>query len=265
VDFEVAHHDRALALRARSQVRSGPFICRFSPHLPDAFANFAIMVDNAAPTAADVRALTEAFRERGRTPRVEFLAGCVPDAARVLAEAGFTVRHRGVVMACAPSWLTAPAPVPGLDLAEPRCPADLETFALVQHRAFAEPGEAGPGAAAPAEAAPGEAGRGAAARLARMRERGGLVMLARYRGQIAGGAACTAPVNGVGELDGVAVAECARRRGIGAAVSARLTALAYRRGYHLVWLESSDPAARRVYARIGYRPIADRLYMTLGQ
>jgi GNAT superfamily N-acetyltransferase len=250
VDFEVAHHDRALVLRARSQVQSGPFICRFSPHLPDAFANFAIMDDNAAPTAADVRALAEAFRERGRTPRVEFLVGCVPDAERILAEAGFRVRHRGVVMACAPSWLTASAPVPGLELAEPRCTADLETFALVQHRAFAEPGEAGPGAAA---------------RLARMRGRGGLVMLARYRGQIAGGAACTAPVNGVGELDGVAVAECARRRGIGAAVSARLTALANRRGYHLVWLESSDPAARRVYARIGYRPIADRLYMTLGQ
>jgi len=274
VDFEVAHHDRALALRARSQVRSGPFICRFSPHLPDAFANFAIPDDNAAPTAAEVRALAEAFRERGRTPRVEFLAGCAPDAERVLADAGFTVRHRGVVMACAPSWLTAPAPVPCLELAEPRCTADLESFALVQHRAFAESGEAGlPGEAGlageaglPGEAGPpDEAGPDAAARLARMRERGGLVMLARYRGQIAGGAACAAPVNGVGELDGVAVAQCARRRGIGAAVTARLTTLAYWRGYHLVWLESSDPAARRVYARIGYRPIADRLYMTLGQ
>ncbi len=89
------------------------------------------------------------------------------------------------------------------------------------------------------------------------------MVLARYRGRIVGGGACTAPVNGIGELDGVAVAEDARHRGIGAPVSARLTALAHRRGYRLVWLEPVDPAAQRVYTGIGYRPIADRLYITL--
>lgn len=250
VDLDVQRHDRALALRARAHVRAGPFVCRFSPHVPDAFANFAIPDDDAEPTAADVRALVRAFAERGRTPRLEFLAGCAPAVEQVLFAAGFTVEHRGIVMACASRWLTAPGPVRGLELAEASCHADLEGLALLRHRAFAEPGEAGPGAAA---------------RLARMRERGALVMLARYRGRIVGGGACTAPVNGVGELDGVAVAECERRRGIGAAVSARLTTLALRRGYRLVWLEPVDPAAQRVYTGIGYRPVAERLYITLDQ
>jgi GNAT superfamily N-acetyltransferase len=247
--FGVQHHDRALALRARSHVRAGPFVCRFSPHLPDAFANFAIPDDDAEPTAADVQALVQVFKERGRTPRLEFLAGCAPCAEQILTGAGFTVDHRGIVMACAPRWLTAPGPVPGLELAEPSGDADLESFALVQHHAFAEPGEPGPGAVA---------------RLARMREEGGLVVLARYRGRIVGGGAATASVNGVGELDGVAVTESARHRGIGSAVSARLTALAHRRGYRLVWLEPAGPAARRVYTGVGYRPIAEKLYITLG-
>lgn len=248
LDFEVQHHDRALALQARSHVRIGPFVCRFSPHRPDAFANFAIPDDDAEPTAADVRALVRAFEEHERTPRLEFLAGCAPAVEQVLAGAGFTVEHRGIVMACAPHWLLTPGLVPGLELAEPSCGADLEGFALVQHRAFAEPGEMR---------------SSTEARLARMCERGSLVVLARYRGRIVGGGTCTAPVNGVGELDGVAVAEGARHRGIGAAVSARLTTLAHRRGYRLVWLEPADPAVQRVYTGVGYRPIADRLYITL--
>lgn len=247
-DLDVQHYDRALARQARSHVRIGPFVCRFSPHRRDAFANFAIPDDNAEPTAADVRALVRAFEERGRTARLEFLASCAPAVEQVLAGAGFTVERRGIVMACAPRWLMTPGLVPGLELTEPSCDADLEDFALVQHRAFAEPDEARPDGAA---------------RLAWMLNRGALVVLARYEGQIAGGGSCTAPGHGVGELDGVAVAEGARHRGIGAAVSARLTSLAHRRGYRLVWLEPVDPAVQRVYTRIGYRPIADRLYITL--
>lgn len=248
MDVDVQRYDRALVLRTRSHVWTGPFVCRFSPQRPHASANFAIPDDDAVPTAADVRALVQVFEERGRTPRLEFLAGCAPDVEPVLVDSGFTLEHRGLVMACSPRWLRMPGPVPGLELAEPRCAADLEDFAHLQHSAFAGPGEAGPDAVA---------------RLARMHTQGGRVMLARYRGRIVGGGACTAPANGVGELDGVAVAEDARHRGIGSAVSARLTSLAHRRGYHLVWLEPADLAARRVYTGIGYRPIARRLYVTL--
>ncbi|HZP51961.1 GNAT family N-acetyltransferase [Actinocrinis sp.] len=247
--FDVQRHDRALALRARSTARAGPFLCRFSRRLPDAFANFAIPDDGAEPTAADIRALLRAFEQRGRTARLEFLAGCAPKAERALVDAGFTVERRGVVMACtAPwltaPWLTAPQPLPGLVLAEPSCDADLEEFARVQHYAFGQPGEAGPEAVE---------------RLVQVRTRGALVMLARHQGRIVGGGVCMPPVNSVGELDGVAVAEDARRRGIGTAISARLTGLAFRDGYHLVWLEPVGPEARQVYRGIGYRPIAERL------
>ena len=245
--FDVQQHDRALALRARSQARAGPFLCRLSERLPDAFANFAVPDDGAEPTAADIRALLSTFAQHGRTARLEFLAGCAPVVERALTDAGFTVERRSLVMACTEHWLTTRRPPPGLDLAEPSCDADLERFARIQHRAFGDPGEAGPDAAR---------------RLARVSARGGLVVLARYQRRMVGGGTCMPPVNGIGELDGVAVEEDARRRGTGAAVSAHLTAQAFRRGYRLVWLEPLRPELGHVYAGIGYRPIAEKLRLS---
>ncbi len=61
----------------------------------------------------------------------------------------------------------------------------------------------------------------------------------------------------------MAVAPRFRRRGIGAALSAHLTSLAHRRGYRLVWLEPADDAVERIYAAIGYRPLGEKLTLSL--
>jgi len=60
---------------------------------------------------------------------------------------------------------------------------------------------------------------------------------------------------GVAEVVGVATLPSARRRGLGAAVTARLATLALERGLDLVFLSAQDDDVARVYERIGFRRI----------
>jgi len=248
VDFDVQHHARTLALRAPSHLRVGPFVCRFNPSWSSPFANYAVPDDHAEPSREDIKALIAAFRQRDRKPRLEYLPACAPSVEKALLVAGFEVEDRPPVMACQPQNLAVPNPVPGLEFREPRSDDDLDELAFIQHRAFGEPGEPEPGV-------------GAGAR--RTYENGGIVVLALFRGEPAGGGLCSAPVDGMTELTGVAVADRFRRRGIGAALSAHLTALAHGRGYRLVWLEPADASVERVYAGIGFRPVGEKLNISL--
>jgi ribosomal protein S18 acetylase RimI-like enzyme len=248
VDFEVQHHARTLALRVPAQVRVGPFVCRFNPSWASPFANYAIPDDHAEPTPDDVQALIATFRQQDRKPRLEYLPACAPAVEKALLSAGFEVEDRPPVMACQPQNLAMPEPLPGLEFREPRSDDDLDELAAIQHHAYGEPGEPEPGA-------------GAWAR--RVYENGGILLLALYRGEPAGGGSCSAPVDGMTELGGVAVGARFRRRGIGAAVSAHLTARAHERGYRLVWLEPADENVQRIYAGIGFRPVGEKLNISL--
>lgn len=248
MDFHVQHHARTLALRSPGHVRTGPFVARFNPNWANPLANYAIPDDHAEPTAADVRALIELFRARERKPRLEFLPGCAPAVESVLREAGFEVEDRPPLMACPPGGLAAPKPVAGLDLFEPRADEDLFGLVTVQHYAYGEPGEPD---------------RRAIAGLRGTYENGGIVLLATLEGEPAGGGCCSVPIDGMTEIGGVAVAERFRRRGVGAAVAARLTELAFERGFRVPWLEPSGEASERIYASIGYRTIGEKLNISL--
>ena len=248
MDFDVQHHARTLSSRVPAQLRVGPFLCRFNPSWSSPVANYAIPDDHAEPSQADVRALISAFRQRDRRPRLEYLPSCAPAVEKALLAAGFEVQGHAPIMACKPQSLWVPEPVPGLEFREPRTDDELDDLFAIQHRAFDEPGDPEPGA-------------GAAAR--RVYENGGIVVLAMFRGEPAGGGSCSAPVDGITELAGVAVADRFRRRGIGAALSAHLTSRAHRRGYRLVWLEPADDAVERIYAAIGYRVLGEKLTISL--
>jgi len=63
------------------------------------------------------------------------------------------------------------------------------------------------------------------------------------------------PVNGVTEVVGVATLPSARRRGLGAAVTAALVEEAWSRGVETVFLSAGSDDVARVYARIGFRQI----------
>ncbi len=249
MDFDVQHHARTLALQSENHLRVGPFVARYHADWSSPFANYAIPDDGAAPSADDVAALIDAFRARDRQPRLEYLPRCAPQVEPALLAAGFTEENRPPLMACGLGDVITPAQVDGLTLAEPADDAAFLRAAAVQHAGFGEPGSPGPGA-----------GDG----LRRMAESGGTVVLATFAdGTDAGAAACSTPVDGLTELGGLAVLETARRRGVGAAVAAWATQRALARGLRTVWLEPGDAGIQRMYARVGYRVVGERLNISL--
>ncbi|MFF8913368.1 GNAT family N-acetyltransferase [Streptomyces sp. NPDC015032] len=249
MDVEVQIHARTLALRSPGHLRVGPFTVRYNPDWSIKYANYAIPDQDAEPTAAELDALIAAFRERERLPRLEFLPGWAPAVEPALLAAGFTVENRAPVLTCAPGDLLPPKPVDALTTAEPVTDAEFDAAALVQHLAYGGTGAPEEGQAAWLRAAAGG---------------GGVAALATVDGVPAGAGGCSVPVDGLSELTGLAVAAAFRRRGIGAALSAHLTAAAFERGCRMVWLEPGDADVERVYAGIGYRRVGEKLNISLG-
>lgn len=248
MDFDVQTYARTLALRSPDHYRVGPFTVRHNVNWSLKYANYAIPDQGAEPTPGELDALTAAFRERDRMPRLEYLPSWAPAVEPALLAAGFTAENRAPILACAPGDLLTPKPVDGLVTAEPATDAEYDAAALVQHLGYGGTGEPESGQAAwLRDAAAG----------------GGVAALATVDGVPAGVGGCSVPVDGLSELVGLAVAEGFRRRGIGAALSARLTATAFARGCRVVWLEPGDAEVERIYAGIGYRRVGEKLNISL--
>ena len=64
------------------------------------------------------------------------------------------------------------------------------------------------------------------------------------------------PYAGVTELLGIATVDALHRRGVASYLSAYAAHTAFERGVGLVYLGTDNPAARRVYERLGFRPFA---------
>ncbi|MER6102485.1 GNAT family N-acetyltransferase [Streptomyces sp. NPDC001832] len=247
-DVDIQTYARTLALRSPDHLRVGPFTVRYNPNWSIKYANYAIPDQGAEPTAKDLDALIAAFRERARLPRLEYLPDWAPAVEPALLAAGFTVENRAPVLACSPADLLPPKPVDRLAIAEPVTDAEFDAAALVQHHGYGGTGEPEGGEAAWLRAAAGG---------------GGVAALARVDGVPAGAGGCSVPVDGLTELTGLAVADAFRRRGIGAALSAHLTATAFERGCRVVWLEPGDADVERIYAGIGYRRVGEKLNISL--
>jgi len=246
--------------------RIGPFLVGFTPHTASPWLNYAVPVHGASPTPADVAALVGEFERRGLLPRLEYLPATAPDVEPALAAAGFTVEGRPPLLVCAPGDLLAAPAADGVrcELATDR--GVLHEVLRMQHEAYEEP-------APPTEHD--------VDRIVGYVERGGLIAVARdtlggdttggtagggtaggTAGAVVGAAQTTRAVGGVAELAAVAVAASHRRRGIAAAVSAFVTAAAHDRGADLVWLEAAGPAEQRVYERVGYHRVGEKLYLS---
>ncbi|MFJ9057660.1 GNAT family N-acetyltransferase [Streptomyces sp. NPDC102409] len=249
MDTAIQNYVRTLTLSSPDHYRVGPFTVRHNPDWELKFANYAIPDQGAEPSERDVSDLVEAFRSRGRLPRLEFLPAWAPAVEPALLGAGFTVESRAPVMACGAGGLRAAKPVDGLRIAEPVTDAEFTSAAAVQHTGFG--GEGGP--------EDGEIAwlRGATAG-------GGVSALATVDGRPAGAGGCSTPSDGIGELAGLAVADTFRRRGVGAALAAWLTRTAFERGFHTVWLEPGGPDVERIYAGVGYRRTGEKLNISLG-
>ncbi|MFE9728503.1 GNAT family N-acetyltransferase [Streptomyces sp. NPDC005794] len=248
MDTAIQRYARALALSSPDHYRVGPFTVRHNPGWDLKFANYAIPDQGADPTARDIADLVDAFRAHDRLPRLEFLPAWAPAVEPALLAAGFTIENRAPVLACTAGALLAAKPVDGLRIAEPVTDAEFASAAAVQHTGFG--GEGGPD-------------DGEIAWLRDATEGGGVSGLATVDGRPAGAGGCSTPVDGIGELAGLAVDDAFRRRGVGAALSAWLTRTAFERGFHTVWLEPGGPDVERVYAGIGYRRAGEKLNISL--
>lgn len=242
-------HMRRAAAAGRATEQVGPFLATFSPASTNPFLNYAIPDDGARPEPSDVDALAAAYRRRELLPRVEYLVDTAPAAEAVLLAGGWTVERRIPVMLCAPGT-AVPLPAPaGIELVVPSTDDEFMGMVAAQHEAF--------GQSDPVSPADAEAGR------KRLRAGGFAVFARTAAGEPAGGGLAEEVVDGTTEVAGIAVRAAFRRRGLGAAITAFLTAAVHAAGAHTVFLTPAGVPEQRMYARVGYTPAGDMLHVSL--
>jgi ribosomal protein S18 acetylase RimI-like enzyme len=206
-------------------------------------------------TAAHVREVRARQRQLGVPESFEWIAQTVPGLARTATAAGLDVAAHPLMIS--QTLVAAPELAAGFTVREVRPDEpDLASVVAVPDVAFGHPGTS-PGSPGPPERDKLAAERDPASleRLRHLLASGHSVLAAAFgdEGPLAAGS-CQS-VNGVAEITGVGTLPSARRCGLGAAVTARLAALAFDRGAHTVFLSASDDAVARVYAGIGFRRI----------
>ncbi|MFC4011321.1 GNAT family N-acetyltransferase [Nonomuraea purpurea] len=229
--------------------RVGPFVIRFDEHDDAPPFNYAIPDDGASPTKDDLATLVAAFRERARTPRLEYVPQGAPTLEDALLAAGFTAEGRYPLLVCPPQDVVEAPVDPAVRVALVTDDPGLWKVAGVMNAAFEAP----------------EATEHDVARLRRVLDRGGLVAAAvdTATGEVVGAGQLGGPQAGVAEVAGIAVRVSHRRRGIAGAVTALLTRAGAEAGITTPFLTPGDDAAGRVYARVGYRKVGEMLHICL--
>ncbi|MEZ0093606.1 GNAT family N-acetyltransferase [Streptacidiphilus sp. EB129] len=250
VPARVAAYMRADITRRSDHLRVGPFLAALNPHTATLGRNFAVPMDGARPSPAEVAALVAAFERHDRIPRLEYVTGAAPEAEVALIRAGFTVDGRLAMLAC-PSGAAIDLPLPaGIALSAVTEAGDLRDAVDVQNEAYGEPASAG---------------SHDLDRLQALIGRGGLVALARdaATGRPCGAGLVTEPQGGVSEVAAVATRMDYRRRGIASALASLLTRAAHDGGAGLVFLDVEGPAEELVYLRAGFARAGERAWVSL--
>ncbi|SCL18677.1 FR47-like protein [Micromonospora pallida] len=213
------------------------------------------------PSVADVDAVRARQRELGLPEAFEWVHETTPDLLAVARSAGLGVLE-APLMVLDPAALPDPAsladlPVRVLDPAAPDFAAQVAARRAVAAVGFSAPGTAG-GDAGPTErdAAMAELDLAAveeeASRTADGRRISALAGTP-DDGPLACGMAMR--VGDVAEIAGVATLPVARRRGLGAAVTATLARALRDAGTDLVFLSAGSEEIARVYVRVGFRRV----------
>ncbi|MFF3868538.1 GNAT family N-acetyltransferase [Micromonospora sp. NPDC001898] len=213
------------------------------------------------PSLADVTAVRERQRELGIPEAFEWVHERSPDLLAVARSAGLAVLEAPLMM-LDPAAMAVPeeftdVPVRLLDPAAPGFAADVAARRAVAavgfYAAGTARGEAGP---AQRDAAVTELDVAALeeerARVADGRRLSALAGTP-AEGPLASGMAMR--VGEVAEIAGVATLPAARRRGLGAAVTAALAQALRAAGTDLVFLSAGSEEIARVYVRVGFRRI----------
>jgi ribosomal protein S18 acetylase RimI-like enzyme len=235
--------------RDRGLQRVGQFLLMFTAASRHRYLNYAIPDDDADPSAAEVEALVDAFREADRMPRLEFLPTVAPALEARLLGHGFTVEERLPLMTCARTSARLVEPPEGVRIMVPFDDATMLAMVSLQHDIFDDP--------EPADA-------NSVARLRFGLERGAraLVAVDSATGVTVGAAQCVPPAGGATEVVGVAVASSHRRRGLAAAMVSVLVRQCFDTGLLTVFLEAA-PGADGAYRNAGFVRTSTSLHISL--
>ena len=195
-------------------------------------------------TVADVAAVRARQRELGVPESVEWVADLAPDLAAVADAAGLRVLHHPLLVL---GPLRPPPPVPGVEVTvltaeDPR----LAGVGAVVDAGFAGTDEV---AAPPPDDPTRSRVAAGLLRVVGAFERDGAAPGV-AAGPVGGGS--HAPRGEVTELTGIAVLPRARRRGVGAALTAALAADAAASGVTTVFLSAGSLEVAQVYRRVGF-------------
>src|SRR5215212_2326045 len=125
---------RATSAPGREVVALDPFTAYFHRSDRLKYLNYAIPADGAEPAEDEIARLGDAFRERDRLPRLEWVEEAAPLVAAALERAGMQEELRTPMMACSPEELAEPD-VPGAEIA-PAGEEDLREVSDIQRIAF---------------------------------------------------------------------------------------------------------------------------------
>ena len=191
---------------------------------------------------AHVAAVRARQRELGVREAFEWVAETTPSLRDVAVAAGLEVQC--VPLLAAPAEALRPAPVTAGDVRVRMLGADDGALAASQDVVDVAFGGVG--------------GSGADVAFLRERIRRGVtgVAVAEDGDGTLLGSGSHHPVGGVSELTGIGVLPGARRRGVGAALTALLADDARRSGASLLVLSAADDAVARLYERVGFRRVA---------
>lgn len=199
--------------------------------------NFALVAEapkpaQVAPAVAELRRL---FAERDRKLKIEFNEAVWPELAPELEAAGLRLRERNPLMACTARDLR-PLRAEGVVVRLLRRNEPEPVLAAFQSIRFGRP----------VESALVEELR------VNLRRGRGSYALAAVGAEPAGTAVLHA-LEGTGEVVGVATRPEFRRRGVAAAATSFLCERHFRGGGRLVFLDSANEEASRVYERLGFQ------------
>jgi ribosomal protein S18 acetylase RimI-like enzyme len=210
----------------------------------------------ATPSGREIETVRARQRELGVPEALEWIHELTPDLLRVARRTGLRVNEAPLMVLGDGRWRT-PEPPDGITvrLLGPDDPS-LAALGAVAHIGFAHPGTA-IGEAGPAERDGSAVGRSPVElEFLSDRIRSGLtqpVAAEDETGPLSGGSHQL--VGDVSAIVGVATLPSARRRGLGALVTARLVQDARERGAKLIFIEAESGDVARIYARLGFERV----------